>query len=68
MPNLKRNLACGSPVFSLAKSARRRPSAQFNTAWLSPYYKLGSRIVYRGADVLAYLEANRVNTQPSEAE
>ncbi len=33
-----------------------------------PYYKLGSRIVYRGADLLAYLEANRVNIQPSEAE
>ncbi len=33
-----------------------------------PYYKLGSRIVYRGADVLAYLEANRVNIQPSEAQ
>ncbi len=27
-----------------------------------PYYKLGSRIIYRGSDVLAYLEAHRIET------
>jgi hypothetical protein len=29
-----------------------------------PYIKSGSRVLYRGADVLAWLDANRVKTEP----
>lgn len=31
------------------------------------YMKSGARVVYRGADVLAWLSARRVETQPCEA-
>lgn len=32
-----------------------------------PFTKSGSRVLYRGSDVLAYLEANRVETGSPEA-
>ena len=31
------------------------------------FHRAGSRILYRGADVLAYLEANRIETGSPEA-
>lgn len=31
------------------------------------YSKSGSRVIYRGADVLAWLESRRIETEPSEA-
>lgn len=31
------------------------------------YIKSGSRVIYRGSDVLAYLASRRIETQPEEA-
>ena len=31
-----------------------------------PYYKLGRKVIYRGADLNAWAEANRVNTGSGE--
>jgi hypothetical protein len=69
MPNLfeeKRNYVLGDVELELLGD--REKLAQWRHKGIGPaYYKLGRKIIYRGADLNAWADANRVDPGKVEA-
>lgn len=56
----------GEPAMApvLKTLAARQTLAQWrNEQRQLPYYKVGSRVFYKGSDILAFIEKNRVEPQ-----
>ena len=68
MPNLfeqNRNYLLGDPELEIIGD--RNKLAQWRHKGVGPaYYRLGRKIVYRGADLNAWMEAHRVETGAAE--